>query len=270
MNEVLRQIHPIEMPGVTPAGLQTLPELKWLPIEALVINGAYQRDLSDKSVRSIRRIVGNFDWSRFKALSVLDRGDGTYEVVDGQHSAIAAASHPDISEVPCLVSQQRADADSAANFVAINRDRVAMTPIALFFAELAAKDEIALEVLQGVESAGGRICRQPPPNGAFKPGDTMAIQTLKSLAKKGGPAWVKRAMSICIQAKVLPVKTQFLKAMELLVWSGEWAGDITDEEIVSVIRIHSANELLRRAQQLRAETRQPIGRCLATVIARLR
>ena len=71
----------------------------------------YQRELSSKSIRQIRKIAANWDWSAFKAPSVARTDDpDLYEVVDGQHTAIAAATNGNVGFLPCLLM----DADTLA------------------------------------------------------------------------------------------------------------------------------------------------------------
>lgn len=41
------------------------PMLQWIEIKDLVIDEAYQRDLTPRNWAAIRRIAANFKWSRF-------------------------------------------------------------------------------------------------------------------------------------------------------------------------------------------------------------
>lgn len=130
----LRKIEPLKAPDIARPDPGDKPELVWLPLSALVVNDSYQRSLSDKSIRVIRKIVASFNWARIKALSVTDIGGGRYEVIDGQHTAIAAATHGEILELPCVVTAERSVQERAADFVGLNRDRLTMTPMQVFFA----------------------------------------------------------------------------------------------------------------------------------------
>ena len=97
----LRPIHPIRLPAGT--ALETAgprPELKYIPIDLLVINSDYQRGLSERSLTIIRKVATRFSWGRIKALSVAPIDGDRYEVIDGQHTAIAALSRGDIKELP--------------------------------------------------------------------------------------------------------------------------------------------------------------------------
>jgi len=55
-----------------------------------------------RSKSLITRIVTEFSRSRFQPLTVAKVGDH-FAIIDGQHRAIAAATHPSIASVPCWV-----------------------------------------------------------------------------------------------------------------------------------------------------------------------
>lgn len=244
------------------------PVLQWLSIDLLLINGAYQRSLSEASKRSIRRIVKSFDWARLKALSVTPVDGGYFEVVDGQHTAIAAATHGEIDELPCLVSASRDLSQRAGDFVGLNKDRVAIHPLQLYRAELAAGDEIATEVDKGVKSGGGRVVLSTSEAG-LRPGDTCAIQALKSLARQGGPAYVTRIVALGVQAGLAPLTANMIGAFKVLIWEDEFS-DLTNEAICSVFRIYEEKKLVDRARDLKSDTAAlSLRRALAVVIARL-
>ncbi len=58
----------------------------------LLVDERYQRGLSERSIKLIRKIVSEWDWRAFKPPVVVDVGAGL-EVIDGQHTAIGAATH---------------------------------------------------------------------------------------------------------------------------------------------------------------------------------
>ena len=100
----LRPISPLPISGVTPGPVSAaLPVFKWVAPRALLVEEAYQRDLGDKSVRLIRKIVAGWDWTAMKPPICARRPDGALVVIDGQHTAMAAASHPEIKEIPVMI-----------------------------------------------------------------------------------------------------------------------------------------------------------------------
>lgn len=269
IEDKLEPLAALKFPDATPAAVADNPRLAWVKVADLRINRAYQRDLTPTSMRLIRTLVEKFDWARMKALSVLELGDGTYEVLDGQHTAIAAMSHGAIPRVPCLVSAQRKTSEAAAAFVDLNTQRLALSPMQIFWGEVAAGDEIACDVVRGVQLGGGKILRSQASSANWKYGDTIATGALKKLAAKGGVAYVKRVVALGVASKLRPINRDFVVAFEDLIW-GRYAGKITDERIVDVVRIHGATKLQNDARRLQEDSKRgSLGNLLADVIRRL-
>lgn len=141
-----RPIAPIAMPDVE-AGVPTTPPPVFMQVrpEELLVDQSYQRDLSDASVRLIRRLVAEWDWTKFKAPTVAMTDEGPV-VLDGQHTATAAASHPGIEEIPVLLVEAPERRAQAKAFVGINTTRLGVTAPQLHFANMAAGDEAALAI----------------------------------------------------------------------------------------------------------------------------
>lgn len=267
MTEALRAIEALPIGDGVVEDPGPRPELQWIPLSQLYINDAYQRRLTDRSRRAIRKIASRFDWAKLKALSVIDVGDGRFEVTDGQHTAIGAATHGGIDELPCLVSPSRSLEKRAAAFVGLNRDRVGMTELQVYHAELQAGDELAIEIQQGVERAGGRVLRNPTSD--YKVGDLMCIGSLRQLAKKGGPAYVKRAVGLGVQANLAPIKAPVLRGLINLIWEGELAGKLSDPHIVDVLRVYGQDKIIDKARALRTEERGTPAESFAKIVVRL-
>lgn len=267
MTGTLRPVAPIKAPDVTPSALGEPPALVWIALEELVINDAYQRHISEKSVTLIRRMVARFDWGRVKALSVVAIGGGKYEVIDGQHTAIAAATHGGIETLPCLLTRDRDAAMRAADFVSLNRDRLAMTPMQVFFAELAAGEELAGDVDRGVRAAGGRVLKYPPPHAKFDVGDAVCVAQLRALARAGGVAYVKRAVRICVEGRCAPVKAVTLKALQKLIWGGKGlSAGVTDIGLAAALARHGQEGLISLAQRRREQQGGSLADALADIL----
>src|SRR5262249_34928315 len=63
-----RLIRPVPIAGLTPSAITTSRPrfIEVNPRKDLIVETKYQRDLSQKSVKLIRRIVERFDWAKFK------------------------------------------------------------------------------------------------------------------------------------------------------------------------------------------------------------
>jgi hypothetical protein len=95
-------------------------------------------------------------------------------VLDCQHTAIAAASHPGIHEIPVLLVDAPEQRDQASSFVALNRDRIGITTAQMHAAAVVAGDRAALAIECVCEWAGVRVVNVQPGNG-LKPRDTMGV-----------------------------------------------------------------------------------------------
>jgi predicted NodU family carbamoyl transferase len=116
-------------------------KLMYLDKKELLVDRSYQRDeLRFKTME----IAGQFSWKAFGAISVMQRDDGKYVVVDGQHRAIAAWKRSDIQKVPCIVFASKGMADEATCFINANTKRKGVTAFSKFRAKLVAGDEFAL------------------------------------------------------------------------------------------------------------------------------
>lgn len=153
-------------------------DLRQVPIEKLGVNPAYQRQISRRSVRVIRRIVSGFHWSRFLPVIVVPQGDG-FAIVDGQHRVTAALTLG-ITEVPCYVLSCSLD-EAAGAFAAINGDVTPVTPQDIWFAQLEAGDPEALDLKRVLEAGGVAITRNKE---SFKVGETRSISVLRRAYKK--------------------------------------------------------------------------------------
>lgn len=275
----LRRIRAVNRTGITPAKLGDKPEVRWIKVYKLRINDDYQRGLSERGIKLIRRIVGNFNWSKFHAPVVVqitpDTGsdDDTYEVLDGQHSATAAASHGSIPEIPCVVVKADTLIEKADAFVGLNKEKVQMTPIQVFWASVSAGKEEAVETALGAQQAGASIVKRMPPYGDFSPGETVSVATLMAIAKRGGSIYVKRVLEPGVRAGLAPIGMDFIKAFDhLLLKEGplKLQGDYEELswKISQVIRRHEIQDLLDTAIKMKRLGGETIGYNLAELLKR--
>src|SRR5690348_4235835 len=116
-----KKIKPLNLLNLEPSMAATSdPNFEWVEPKTLLVEDKYQRQLSKESITLIRRIISGWDWAKFKPPIVAPTNDGL-EVIDGQHTAIAAASHPGIERIPVMVIDAAAMEDRARAFVAHNR-----------------------------------------------------------------------------------------------------------------------------------------------------
>lgn len=158
------------------------PMLAWLPIDKVSVDAKYQRDTGSRRSRNlIEKIAANFRWSRFGVVLAVKHAGG-WHVIDGQHR-VEACRLCGIKQVPAVVLPHATVEEAAADFVAINRDRVAVTPLHIHHAQLAAGDPEAKAIERACRAAGVEICRYPVPANKMQPRQTLAVATIHRLIR---------------------------------------------------------------------------------------
>lgn len=231
-----RPIAPIEINGFEPGGTPSaIPIFELVKPETLLIDEGYQRDSSERSLRLVRKIVAGWSWSRFKPpVAVLT--DAGLELIDGQHTAIAAATHPDIVEIPVMIIEAPERADRAGAFISHNRDRVAVTVPQLHVAALAAGDADAQAVQRVCAEAGVTVLRTQPGAGRYQPATTVSVMAIASLIRGRGEIVAVKVMSVLARAGLAPINQTHIRAVDLLLNTNEYSTQLTPESLVTSIQ----------------------------------
>lgn len=167
------------------------PELTWVDVSLIDVDHNYQRDADGKRVERILRL---FRWDHFGAVVLAKKPDGRYAVTDGQHRCKAAQLHPHITEVPALVTSLEGAVQEANNFLIINRERKAVTPVETFWAGIAAGDAEARHIREVLQQAD---CDVVAANGEYRPGQTNAVSAIgRCLARYGDAATVQALKAV--------------------------------------------------------------------------
>ncbi len=219
--EVLRPILPINLAGLEPTTPTTTgPIFEWVDPATLLVNETYQRDLSERSTKLIRRIIHGWDWTKFKP-PVCSMGDGGLEVIDGQHTAIAAASHPHVAQIPVMIVETDGVAQRAQAFIGQNVDRVGITKMQLHRAAVAAGDDDARTIEQVCERAGVRLLMAKP--GTWEVGDTLAVSAIGGLIERRHAQGARRVLEVLVKAEEAPVSQNGIKAVEMIMFEPDYA-----------------------------------------------
>lgn len=246
------------IPATTP------PQILWVRPGQLRVDPTYQRDLSRRSVDLIFRVVADFDWRRFKPPVVIRGADVDYfDIVDGQHTAIAAATHGGIEQIPVLLIEAGGVVDKAKAFLGHNRDRVAMGATQMFWAAVAAEDETALTMKQVCDRAGATILRLPPPQGKFRPGDLMATGALKSLVNKRSAQKARQVIETCVKAGAAPISADLIRSVDELLHGQNYEGEIAADNLISTIM--RAGEYHAKIFEIVAAKKLPVWRAMVIV-----
>ncbi|WP_125901160.1 DUF6551 family protein [Methylobacterium indicum] len=237
--------------------------MTWIKPTELLVDAGYQRDLSDASLRLIRRIIERWDWRRFKPPIVAWTDDGL-EVIDGQHSAIAAASHPGIEVIPVVVVEATAQSDRAQAFVGHNRDRIAVTAAQMHVAAVAAGDPAAQSVVRVAAAAGLTLLRLPPARAVYKPRETIAVAAVRGLITLEGEERATEILRVLTEAGLGPITAAQMKAVHHLCTDPQFA-DLDRAGLIQTIRATPARQMEQEAKEHAAVHCVPLWRGIAAV-----
>jgi hypothetical protein len=235
-----RRIEAIPLNGIEPGIIADgKPLFEWVDPGTLLVDEGYQRDLSERSLKLIRRIVSGWNWAKFKPpIAVLT--DAGLELLDGQCTSIGACTHPDIDEIPVMIVAVAERADRAAAFIGQNKDRVAVTTLQIHAAAVTAGDADALAVERVCQAAGVTVLRAQPGSGRYEPGSTVAVSTIAGLVRARGEEQAGKILSILVKARCAPIGATQIKALDLLLSDAEYAG-MTESQIAGVIPAMAPN-----------------------------
>jgi hypothetical protein len=236
------------------------PFLDWIEVKRLVVDTAYQRDISKRGQLNVRYIAEHFDWSKFAPVIVAPVEGGVFAIVDGQHRTTAAMIRG-IEKVPCQVIQVDQPKQAAA-YAAVNGNVTQTTPQQLFHAKLAANDLAAEELSQVCAAAGVEIVRGNLAKQTTRQGQTQAVGALTRCLRDygrdtlitalqcitqtsdGNPGWIKATIveALC---KVLAGRIEWRDAGESLlrVMDDFDFSDTWEETMASRNHVLSANVL---------------------------
>ncbi|WP_054310003.1 ParB/RepB/Spo0J family partition protein [Mesorhizobium sp. 1M-11] len=166
------------------------PDLEWVRIDRIDVDRNYQRPLKP---RLVKKILAKFAWRKFGAVVLSRQEGGRYTIVEGQHRWKAASLHPNVTEIPAIVVEHADTADEAGSFLAINRDRQAVTSVEQYWAGLTAGDEWAMAVSRVLQAAN---CDVVPEPGHYRPNLTASIGAIDRCLKRYGHGATRRALLV--------------------------------------------------------------------------
>lgn len=177
----------------------TAPMLQWLPIDQLVIDDAYQRELKQGNWAIIQRIANAFTWTRFSPVFVAPVEGGCYAIIDGQHRT-HAAKLCGMKEVPCqIVPMERRE--QAAAFAAVNGMVTKVTVWQIYRAALAAGQSWAIKARDVAEAGGCRLMESNASHWAKRPGEIYAVRAFAALVERHPQDAVIAALRVLMAAE---------------------------------------------------------------------
>lgn len=253
----LRRITPIPHPGITTPNLGPKPEVKWVAPTDLYVDDTYQRGLSRRSGDLIAKMIRTFAWNRMKLPTVV-RAEGGLHVIDGQHTAIVAATLK-VPEIPVFIVLAEKLDERARAFVGLNTDRISVAPLDIFNALVASGDPAATEVKNVCIKAKVRL-KFNNQSTVVAEGDTMAIGTIRQLVSRRGNMVARQILEMLVKAKCMPISAAQIKAAEHIVCVERRGVDL--EKLARIIRI-DGDAGLRSAMSHSKIAKVPLWRALA-------
>lgn len=125
-----------------------------IPVNELTLGAPYQRPIDTARAK---QYAEDFNEDQLQIITVSDRGHGVLVVVDGQHRVHAASLLDAAYPILCELIRGLTVEQEAELYVNLNRKRKAPNVQELFKARLAAKDEVALSVLDIAVTTGYTI-----------------------------------------------------------------------------------------------------------------
>lgn len=262
----LRRIEPISISDLDTAKPETgEPICERVDPTTLFVDPAYQRGISERGLRQIRTIIEAWSWTKFKppiCAYAEHEGETVLKVLDGQHTAIAAASHPHIMEIPVMIVEAAETAAQAAAFVGQNTERLGVTPLQLHQASLVAQDPDALTVQQVCDRAGITILKTPPSRGQFGPNETIAINAIKALVDARGAMKARIILDVLALAQLAPITSNHIRACELLMTDDEYRDEFEPVDLTQAIQV-CGKAADHEAKVLSLSHKMPVWRALA-------
>ncbi len=239
MQNNVRAVVPVSIagliPGVPPTGMPIFENVK--PTD-LFVDPAYQRDVGERGLTQIRQIIEGFDWTKFKppiCAYAEHEGSTVLMVLDGQHTAIAAASNPHIDMIPVMIVEAEDTVRQAKAFIGQNTQHLGVTNLQLHQAALAAADEDALTLELTCASARVKLLRTPNSYTGDGSRQTIAVKQLETLIARRGRVVARQVLEVIANAERGPITGTHIKAVELLLTDPDYAGQITAEDLTTAI-----------------------------------
>jgi len=196
----------------------------------------------------IEKMLTEFSWNRMKPPIVV-RAGAQLHVIDGQHTAIVAATLR-VDAIPVFVVLAEGIDERARAFVGHNSDRIMVSPLDIYRALVASGDPSANECAAVLKRAGVRL-RNISQYTAVAEGDTMAVGTVRGLVDRRGPMQARRVLETLVKAKRAPISAHEIRAVEHMLCIGDAKVDL--EALSAIIRIDGDNAMLMAHAASRAQ-----------------
>jgi len=220
---------------------------RWLPFDQLKIDRSYQRRLQPRRSSSMAH---NWNTDKENALVVNRRVNGTYFIVDGQHTYEALSAienHP--PRVYCKVFTGLTLEEEAQLFHDLDNERENLTPGASFKALVVAKDPAALEITRVAESVGLTVNYDRGP----VPGNVRAFKSLQDIYRRGGSKGLERILRICHSAwpnNNDSTSSTLMRGLEIFL--NQYGNKMDEHRLIETLSKHQPGAVVNMARNIDA------------------
>jgi hypothetical protein len=237
-------IVPNRINSAPPNPISVRPEECW-------VDHKYQRNISRRSMKLIHDIVTNWDWAKFKPPVLTRDLSNRYVVIDGQHTLIAAATHPDIKAVPAMFVPLSQVQEQAQSFIGHNTARIPVAPLDLFHARITANEDVAVTADKVLREYGITVVRSVQGSGhIWKTNQTVATGIiLRILNKYGLPKFVS-IVEFVSKCGFAPVRADHWRFAEHLLIGPDRQNQYTPELMIEIIKAANDQDALTEANRI--------------------
>lgn len=212
------------------------PELILVNPEILYVDERYQRNVTRASAKLIKKIISEWSWLSFKPPIVTkdtnaETGEEVYFVIDGQHTSIAAASHPEIKTIPIFLVDAATLQERAKAFIEHNTNQTRVSDIQLFKAALEAGDDEAISINMALSNS--KVKLSTVGNLEAREGYCAAIGTIKKVFNKYGLRALRITLDICVAAKLAPIQSHYVNSIADVMF-GKKTRDVYDAQALAL------------------------------------
>lgn len=232
----LRPIRPLTLNGVVPnEDVGIVPEFRMVDPAKCYVDESYQRNLSRGSLRLITKIVKSFEYRNMKPPILVRYKEDCYKVIDGQHTLIAAITHPSVKLIPAFVYPEDVEVTKQAEtFISHNQNRLSVSPFQLFHAKVVAKDASSVAIHDLVTSNGMRIPKST--SIVYEVGDFVALYQLEKDIARYSFNQIDVVLALLGRARLAPVNRSYYLALMEIVWGSEYRSKYSIYDIETAFR----------------------------------
>lgn len=246
---------PNEVTASAPGVINVKPEELWVDRE-------YQRNLGRRSRKLIRDMVNGWDWAKFKPPVLTRDEEGRYLIIDGQHTAIGAATHPDIKTIPAMFIPLQDVSEQAASFIGHNTARIPVASLDLWHARITAGDPTATQANDVLNEFGISVVRAVQgSNHSWKTNQTIATGVITKILEKYGLPKFRQVVKFIADCSFSPIKADHWRFAEALLLSAEaHHQNFTPSMMLEIIKSTNATDAYNESTKIARSIEEPVYR----------